>query len=411
MAKISDVVLQKLHDNYAIAASGNLNKNDVILSIFNKIGNVYWDNNFRGTGPLQVLLDRYLRASSAYGDTDEINAVQPGERYDFKFDEDWSKNIYLPKVISEWVGLTYEDKYPISIMETHMVRAVNDQAQFGTMIGSFLNSVPKKKTLTWYKRLQEWMPKNCINVEVDTQGGTNIQAVGEKITELVKAFQLPMTQYNKSNMPTIYTPEDINITMNYLSQNKLMWDTAKIFNQMNIDRIRDILNRSISIEFEDPNLYAIVDVSSSLYMGMVGQPLNMFQVFAENKYTSFFLHETWKVGTLPFHNRVAIWEKGSAPKPDPTPSDKKDIKLDNTTANVKVGATATITVSNASDLTNLKATSSDTTIATVALAKGVATISGVKEGSAKITFSADNANASVDATITVAAASVKAKAK
>lgn len=404
--KITDVKLQELHQDYAKKATGQLNKNDVIQSIFNKIANVYWDDNFRGSGPLEGLLERYRRASGQYGDTDEINAVMPGERYDFKFDEEWHKNIYLPQVNSEWVGITYEDKYPISIMETHMERAVNDASQFGTMIGMFLNSVQKKKTLTWYQRLQEWLPKNCINIEVDTKGGEDIQAVGEKITEIVKAFQLPMTKYNQLGMPTLYVPNDINITMNYLSQNILMWDTAKIFHQGNIDRISEILNRSVSIEFADPNLYAIVDVSSSLYIGQVGPSLNLYQQFAENKYTSFFLHETWKVGTIPFHNRVAIWEKGKGPNPDPgpdpTPDEKVDIVVDKKELSIKVEDTGTINITNIDKLKNVKVSSKDAKIATVSIAKGVISVVGVAEGSTTIGVHADNSKADVEIKITIA---------
>lgn len=402
MAQISDYALQKMYDKYAITANGTLNKNDVINQIFNKISNVYWDSNFNGSGPIQTLLERYLRASNQYGDTDEINAVYMANREDFGWNEKWHTAAYFPKTTSKWIGLTYEDKYPLSIMETHMARAVSDSAQFGSMIGMFMASVPKAKAFAWYKRLQEWIPKNTVVVEVDTKTD-GIEAVGKKITELIKAFQLPMTQYNGLKMPTIYKRDDINVTMNYLSQNELMWDTAKIFHQMDIDGIKDILNRSLSIEMANKNTYAVVDVSQSLYIGQVGPSLNLFQQFAENKYTSFFLHETWKVGTLDFHNRVAICEKGSKPDPDPdpTPDEKKEIAIDKKELSVVVGDKGTIKVTNASDLKGLSVKSSDEKTATAELAKDTITITGVKEGSADITISATNGKADVVAKITV----------
>jgi uncharacterized cupredoxin-like copper-binding protein len=82
---------------------------------------------------------------------------------------------------------------------------------------------------------------------------------------------------------------------------------------------------------------------------------------------------------------------------------KKVITLDKATLSIEAGKTGTITVSNASELEGLKVVSGTPATATVAIDKGVATITAVSAGETVLTFSATNAKADVTATITVTA--------
>jgi hypothetical protein len=88
------------------------------------------------------------------------------------------------------------------------------------------------------------------------------------------------------------------------------------------------------------------------------------------------------------------------------PEEKTGITLDKAEVSIAIDGTDTVTISNFTDLTNVKAESADKATATAELADGTITITGVKEGSTTITVSADGVD-SVTITVTVKAADEK----
>ena len=244
------------------------------------------------TGLYRNPLARLKKSTRPYGDTIERMIFNPATAMQYNISQD-TDNILTPAppdVKVEYIRVTRQDKYAVTLPRNVIMQAFSSEDAFGEFLNGAINSLYNGDTI------DEWTLMKKIVSDMTTQGYVNTVSVNGNGTDLAKAlinyakwFRFPSQNYNPysikypdNKLTTWVDPENIVI----IARSDVMTDVridvlAAAFNLSEVELSSNIIEvdefEPVTVDEDEKNIKAIICDASFFQVHDTLTELDTFQ--------------------------------------------------------------------------------------------------------------------------------------